>query len=78
VSDDERPRLNPEPARELTLRECVKILGGTIGGLADMSDLETLRAAVKWWANTDAAWDEMQKQIVRAALAQPVPRKDPT
>lgn len=48
--------LSPEPARTLTDRECVKILGGTIGGLVDMADVETVRNAVRWWAESEDGW----------------------
>jgi hypothetical protein len=48
---DEKIKLNPEEARkDLTLRECTKILGGPIGGLCGMTDKETLAKAILWWA----------------------------
>jgi hypothetical protein len=52
--------LDTRPARkDLTTRECAKLLGGTIGGLLEMADLETVRAAVKWWAEQEAVWNVM-------------------
>jgi hypothetical protein len=49
--------LDPRPARQLTSRECAKILGGVIGGLIDTAKPEDVRAAVRWWAETDEAWE---------------------
>ena len=49
--------LDTEPARPLTKRECAKLLGGTIGTLVDMAPVEVVHAAVKWWAETNAAWE---------------------
>jgi hypothetical protein len=44
-------KLNPEPARkDLTVRECTKLIGSTIGGLCSMTDKATLAKAVAWWA----------------------------
>lgn len=53
--------LSNEPARtNLTDRECAKLLGGTIGALVQLSDIETVRRAVEWWAHTDEAWTLQQ------------------
>lgn len=50
-------RLNPEPRRcDLSVRECTSILGGSIGGLCQNANVETVRQAVQWWAETDEAW----------------------
>jgi hypothetical protein len=52
------PKLDSRPARtDLTDRECTKIIGGILGSLSQMTDLETLRGAVRWWAETDGAWE---------------------
>lgn len=50
--------LDPRPARtDLTSRECSKLLGGMIGNLSQMASLLDIRTAVRWWAETDEAWD---------------------
>jgi hypothetical protein len=44
-------KLNPEPARkDLTVRECTKLLGGTLGALCGMADKETIERALDWWS----------------------------
>jgi hypothetical protein len=48
-----------DPRNDLTDRECAKLLGATIGGLITMSDVETVRRAIRWWAEDDAAWTYM-------------------
>lgn len=48
--------LSSEPARQLTDRECVKLIGATIGGLLTMANEATVRRAVQWWMEHDAAW----------------------
>jgi hypothetical protein len=46
-----KPRLDQRQARtDLTTREAAKLLGGTIGALCQMSDPQTVRTALKWWA----------------------------
>lgn len=64
-------KLNPEAARQdLTVRECVKLLGCTIGGLCGMADKEAVAAAIHWWnENFDAtgvfeATREMERQML--------------
>lgn len=60
---DDKPRvqLNPEPARALTVREVAKVLGALIGGLsAAWTDPDVVRDAVRWWADTDAAWEQIK------------------
>lgn len=58
--------LDKRPARtDLTDRECSKIIGGCIGSLAEMAPIENIRKAVRWWAETDEAW-EMFKHIEEA------------
>lgn len=51
------PKLDPRPARLLTSRECAKLLGGMVGGLVGTATIEDVRTAVRWWAETDAAWE---------------------
>lgn len=58
---DTRPRRN-----DLTDRECASILGGVIGTLAGMADREAVRNAVRWWAETDQAWESVG--LAHAAL----------
>ena len=58
-------------AREdLTDRECAKLLGSLIGGLAQMASIANVRAAVRWWAETDDAWPliEESANAVKSAL----------
>ncbi|MFA4971416.1 MAG: hypothetical protein WC683_02300 [bacterium] len=52
----DKPKLDTREARQLTSRECCKILGGTIGVLAQMASLEDVRTAVRWWAETEEVW----------------------
>lgn len=53
--------LHLEPARtDLTDRECAKLLGGIIGSLCQMTTPETVRAAVQYWAQTDAVWEALK------------------
>lgn len=50
-------KLDPRPARtDMTDRECAKLLGAVIGGLAQQADIEAVRRAVRWWAETEDAW----------------------
>jgi hypothetical protein len=52
--------LNPTPIRrDLTDRELTRAIGGLLGGLSGMCDLQELRNAVRWWADTDDAWEFM-------------------
>ena len=53
--------LDPRPVRQLTDRECAKILGGIIGGLMTMTSLNTLRHAFRWWSENDIGWEAMEK-----------------
>ena len=53
-------KLSTEPARtDLTDREVAKILGSLIGGLCTMADERTVRNAVRWWSESDEAWQAM-------------------
>jgi hypothetical protein len=70
--------LTTTPAREdLTDRECTKIIGSLIGGLAQMATIEDLRNAVCWWANNDEAWQligaqaKAVKETINAATGDP-------
>jgi glycosyltransferase involved in cell wall biosynthesis len=45
---------------DLTDRELASILGGLIGGLCDSADIDDIRNAVRWWAETDEAWEEFK------------------
>jgi hypothetical protein len=66
-------RLDPKPARtDLTDRECTKIIGGILGALCQMTDIETLRNAVKWWAETDELWG-MFTALSKTPLVPPTP-----
>jgi hypothetical protein len=69
--------LDPRPVRtDLTDRECSRIIGGLLGSLCGCSDVETVRSAVKWWAETDQAWVWMkaqQSELERLGLS---PKRD--
>lgn len=51
---------------DLTDRECARIIGGIIGSLCGMTNTDTVRNAIKWWALTDSAWISM-KNLEKAA-----------
>jgi hypothetical protein len=53
--------LDSRPARDLTDRECSKILGALIGGLMTMTTGKTVRDAIRWWADNDKAWEVMER-----------------
>lgn len=54
------PKLDTRPRRQdLTDRECTSLLGGLLGALCENADPKTVRAAVRWWAQNDAAWDAL-------------------
>lgn len=52
---------------DLTDRECAKLIGGLIGVLCQMADVETVRRSVVWWAETEEAWKFMQAVETAAA-----------
>lgn len=57
-----RVKLDPNEARtDLTSREVAKLLGGFIGGMTEMAALDEIQTAVKWWAETPEAWEELEK-----------------
>jgi hypothetical protein len=59
-------KLTTEPARtDLTDRECAKVIGAILGGLAQMTDLATVKRAMKWWVETPAAWQMLQPKPSR-------------
>jgi hypothetical protein len=59
-------KLDPEPARQLSSRECAKILGGTLGCLMTMAPAEDVKAAVAWWIEHWAeAWPQFGPRGVR-------------
>lgn len=62
-------KLSPQAARtDLTDRECTKLIGGLIGGLCQMSDPQTVRDAIRWWAESDEAWNAMAAMNVSISL----------
>ena len=45
-------KLDTRAVREdLTSRECARIIGASIGGLAELAEPGALRIAVLWWAD---------------------------
>ena len=61
----ERKPLDPTPIRTFTDRECASIIGGLLGGLVQYSDVDTVRRAVLWWAETDIAWTMLERRLPR-------------
>jgi hypothetical protein len=58
---NDKRKLDTRPVRtDLTDRECSRIIGGLLGCLSTMTDIETLRNAVRWWAETDIAWQGLR------------------
>lgn len=56
--------LDTQAARtDLTDRECAKILGGLLGSLIQMAPAETVRQAVRWWAESDEAWTWLTSEL---------------
>jgi hypothetical protein len=62
LTAQKKPLSNKPCRKDLTDRECSSILGGVIGGLASMTDLEKIRNAVRWWAESDDAWLLLKSQ----------------
>ena len=59
--------LDTRPSRtDLTDRECANILGGLIGSLCNMADRDKVRAALRWWAETDRLWSLMPETAAKA------------
>ena len=56
-----KTRLDSRAVRtDLTDRECSKIIGGTLGALCQMAEIETVRKAVEWWAEHGEPWAMFQ------------------
>lgn len=45
---------------DLTSRELSKLIGALLGGLVQMAEVEELKVAVKWWAETPEAWKHLE------------------
>jgi hypothetical protein len=70
--ESKKQPLDTRPARsDMTDRECAKLIGACLGWLVEMADVETVKRAVVWWAETDAAWDDLRllKEHMAAAVA---------
>lgn len=53
--------LSPLPRRaDLTDRECASLIGGLLGSMVQNADIESVRNAVRWWAETDEAWEGLR------------------
>lgn len=62
--------LSPAGRRaDLTDRECASLIGGLIGALVQNSDVETVRNAVTWWAETDEVWEPLRQMAEAVNLA---------
>ena len=69
--------LDSKPARtDFTDRECAKLLGGLIGALCQITTPETVRAAVKHWAQTDASWEAIKHFNARMGVNPAGPKKN--
>jgi hypothetical protein len=55
--------LSEKPSRtDFTDRECSRIIGGVIGAIAGQAEsLESLRNAVKFWAENDYLWEVLRE-----------------
>ena len=69
--------LDPRPARELTDREISKLLGAIIAGLMTMATADTVRSAMRWWVESDAAWESMERSLQIAGDALRMARETP-
>jgi hypothetical protein len=46
----------------LSSRECAKLIGALLGGLVQQCDnVETVRDAIRWWAETTSAWEVLEQ-----------------
>lgn len=45
-----------EVRKDLTDRECAKLIGALLGGLVQLADTATVRKAIAWWNENEAAW----------------------
>jgi hypothetical protein len=73
-------KLDPRPRRvDLTDREITSLLGGLIGSLSiNAPDTDTVRRAVRWWAENDDGWhmvDEQRSTILKALGAESFARR---
>jgi len=59
------PKLDTRPGRPglLTDRECAKLIGSFIGGLADIATLDAIERAIQWWACHDEAWEAFKHML---------------
>ncbi len=69
-------RLSEQPTRlaVITDREIAAILGGLIGGLAQHCDIDKVRRAIRWWAETDEVWNQFE--TLTADVGKIDPEKD--
>ncbi len=59
--DQSKKPLSPKPRRtDFTDREFCNIIGGLLGGLTHAGEIDDLRNAVRWWAETDQAWEGLR------------------
>jgi hypothetical protein len=60
---ENKVHLSEQPNRlsVVTDREIACILGSLIGGLATYCGVDKVRRAVRWWAETDEAWNAFGK-----------------
>lgn len=64
-------KLDPRPARtnlNLTSRECSILIGGFLGALVQITEVETIKIAMRWWQETPEAWDQLE--AVKTLLGQ--------
>ena len=55
-------KLDPRPARkDLTDRECAKLLGGFLGVLIAGADVAAVKRAIDWWSENESAWTTFRK-----------------
>lgn len=56
-----KPKLDPRSARtDLTSRELSKLLGGFLGTLIQLADVEAIKTAMQWWIETPTAWEQLE------------------
>jgi len=62
-----KPTPPPTPIESTWDEHCTMIIGGIIGALCQMTDVETVRKSVQWWASSDSAWLSFQKFKAKAS-----------
>lgn len=69
-----------DKGRNLTDRECAKIIGALLGSLCSMADPEDVRRAIEYW-NSDESWEKFnaisvrrEKESAKMAILQPCAR----